>query len=153
MEYVLLFFFGWMVVCLPAIIVTAVANGRRRRETAELNDKITSLTRQLEALERRIRVDAAHVAEAAPAVDAVPAMKISEQETRAAVRPGVSPIAEHKQPAPKEPAPWVSAPPPPPPSATPAPSVPSLAAQTQQTHPPPKPVDVGGLPMTPPHRP
>ena len=150
MEYVLLFFFGWMVVCLPAIIVTAVANGRRRRETAELNDKITSLTRQFEALERRIRVDAAHVAEATPAVGVVPAMKISEQETRAAVRPGVSPTAEHKQPAPQEPAPWVSAPPPPAPSAAPAPSVPSLAAQT---HPQPKPADVGGIPMTPPQRP
>ena len=58
MEYILLFLFGWMVVCLPAIIVTLVANNRRRRETAELNDKITNLTRQLETLERRSRAEA-----------------------------------------------------------------------------------------------
>jgi hypothetical protein len=36
MEWVIGIFFGWMRVCLPAIIFTAVANGRRR-ETAELN--------------------------------------------------------------------------------------------------------------------
>ena len=53
MEYILLFLFAWMVVCLPAIIVTLVANNRRRREIAELNDKIANLTRQLETLERR----------------------------------------------------------------------------------------------------
>jgi hypothetical protein len=150
MEYILLFFFGWMVVCSPAIIVTAVANSRRRRETAELNDKIASLTRQLDALERRIRVDAPHVP--APAVHAVPAMKISEEETRAAVRPVVSPAHEHRPPRPEEPAPWVSAPPPPP-LVAPAPSAPSPAAQTHQAPPQPKPVDVGGIPMTPPQRP
>jgi hypothetical protein len=153
MEYILLFFFGWMVVCSPAIIVTAVANSRRRRETAELTDKLANLTRQLEALERRSRVDVAAVPQAAPAVHGVPAMKISEEETRAAVRPGVSPAPEQKPPISEEPAPWVSAPPPPPPLVAPAPSAPSLAALTQQTHPQPKPVDVGGIPMTPAQRP
>jgi hypothetical protein len=82
MEYIPLFFFAWLLVCLPAIIVTLVANGRRRRETAKLNDKIVQLTRQLESLERRGH--APTVPQAAVAPVASPAMKISAEETRAA---------------------------------------------------------------------
>src|SRR5712672_1457715 len=110
MEYILLFLLGWMVVCLPAIVVTAVANARRRRETAELNDKVASLTRQLEALERRTNVDAAHVQPAVALARAVAAMKISAEETRVASAPPVSPIAPIREPVvPKQPAPVVSA--------------------------------------------
>ena len=86
MEYILLFFLAWMVVCLPAILVTVVANNRRRRETSELNDKIVGLTRQLEALERRTQVDVARVQQAAASAPAVAAMKISAEETRSPLR-------------------------------------------------------------------
>src|SRR6478672_9258640 len=107
MEYILLFLLGWMVVCLPAIVVTAVANNRRRRETSELNDKIVSLSRQLDALERRTRVDAAHVQPPAESTPAVAAMKISAEETR----PAASPVIVVHQPlVPEPPAPRVSAP-------------------------------------------
>src|SRR5215471_19803159 len=83
MEYIPLFFFGWLLLCLPALIVTAVTNSRRRRETAELNDKVTALTRQLENLERRSRADAGHVQPAAASAPmAAPAVKISVEETR-----------------------------------------------------------------------
>src|SRR5690242_8022905 len=82
MEYILLFFLAWMVVCLPAIIFTAVANRRRRRETAELNDRVTTLTRQLESLERRARTVAEPVP--APAASApAPVMRITAQEAQA----------------------------------------------------------------------
>ena len=130
MDYILLFFLGWMVVCSPALIVTAVANRRRRRETTELNDKLASLSRQLEALERRT-LDAGHAQPATQAAPVVAAMKISAEETRPA--------------APEEPAPRISAPPPPA-VATP------VAAQAQlptQPTPQPKPVEVGGIPLTP----
>ena len=83
MEYILLFLLGWMVVCLPAIVVTAVANNRRRRETSELNDEIVSLSRQLDALERRTRVDATHVQPSAAPAPAVAAMKISTERSTA----------------------------------------------------------------------
>src|SRR5689334_3366474 len=104
MEYILLFFLGWMVVCLPAIVVTAVANNRRRRETSELNDKIVSLSRQLDALERRTRVDAAHVQPSAAPAPAVAAMKISAGETRPAASP-VSPLPVPEPLLPERPAP------------------------------------------------
>jgi hypothetical protein len=150
MEYILLFLFGWMVVCLPAIIVTLVANGHRRREIAELNDKIANLTRQLETLERRSRTEATQVPQAAPPVPAaVPVMKVSTEETRAAAPPASMPPAPVREPAiPEKPAPTVSAPPP-----SPSPAVaPPIAAQAA---PPPaqsKPIEVGGIPLTPPPR-
>jgi hypothetical protein len=125
MEYVFLFFFGWMVVCLPAIIYTAVANSRRRRETAELNDRITALSRQLAFLEQRSR-------EGAPSPQAVassPAMKVTAEEARGVVPPQA---AQPARPA-YEPVSYPT-PPPPPPVAAPA----HLAA-------PPKPVE----PLTP----
>src|SRR5437762_1233506 len=88
MEYVFLFFFGWMVVCAPAIIFTGIANSRRRREVAELNDRLTSLTKQLENLEHRSRAESVRAAQpvtapasSAPAMTA-PAMKVSAEETR-----------------------------------------------------------------------
>jgi hypothetical protein len=149
MEYVLLFLFGWIVVCLPAIVVTVVANGRRRRETAELNDKLASLSRQLEALERRTQVDAARVQPAAQPAPAVAAMKISAEETRPAASP-VSPIAPVREPmVPKQPA-AVSAQP----SSRPA-VAPPVAAHAQLPPPSsqPRPVEVGRIPLTPgPHR-
>jgi uncharacterized membrane protein len=153
MDYILLFLFGWMVVCAPAIIVTAVANGRRRRETAELNDKVASLTKQLEALERRTRVNVAHVQPETQPAHPVVAMKISSEETRVAAALPVSPVAPVREPVvPKQPAPWVSAQPPSPPAVAPA-----VAAHTQLPTQPsssqPRPVEVGGIPLTPSSRP
>src|ERR1043166_9452113 len=87
MEYILLFLFGWMVVCAPAIIVTLVANSRRRRETAELNDKITTLMRQVETLERRSHTQASPAPQARSAALSVPTLKISPEETRPAPPP------------------------------------------------------------------
>src|ERR1043166_2818177 len=89
MEYILLFLFGWMVVCAPAIIVTLVANSRRRRETAELNDKITTLRRQVETLERRSHTQASPAPQARSAALSVPTLKISPEETRPAPPPAV----------------------------------------------------------------
>jgi uncharacterized membrane protein len=153
MEYVLLFLFGWMVVCLPALIVTLVANGRRRRETAELSDKIANLTRQLEALEGRSHVAAAHVPQTAPAVSAAPAMRISPEEARATTPPPAAPPPKREPLVREQTARWVSAPPPPPPPIiAPPPAVPPIAAHTQQATPEPKPVDVGGIPLTPAQR-
>jgi hypothetical protein len=149
MEYILLFLLGWMVVCLPAIVVTAVANNRRRRETSELNDKIVSLSRQLDALERRTRVDAAHVQAAAAPAPAMAAMKISAEETRPAASP-VSPLPVPERLVPERPAPHVSAPPLPPAVAAPVASHAQLPTQpTPQT----RPVEVGGIPLTPAPRP
>lgn len=145
MEYILLFFLGWMVVCLPAILVTAVANNRRRRETSELNDKIVSLTRQLEALERRIRVDAAHVQPAVASVPAVAAMKISAEETRSAAPVGVPAMPAGEPTVPEQTAPRVSAPPPPA-VATPVAAHAQLPTQPRLQ---PRPVEVGGIPLTP----
>jgi hypothetical protein len=148
MEYILLFLLGWMVVCLPAIVVTAVANNRRRRETSELNDKIVSLSRQLDALERRTRLDAAHVQPAAAPAAAVTAMKISAEETRPAAPP-VIPIAVQEPLLPERPAPRVSTPlSPPPPPAVAAPLTAHAQLPTQPTT-QPKPVEVGGIPLTP----
>jgi hypothetical protein len=139
MEYILLFLLGWMVVCLPAIVVTAVANNRRRRETSELNDKIVSLTRQLDALERRTRVDATHVQPAAAPIPAA-AMRVSAEETRPSASP-VIPIAVHEPLVPEPPAPRVSAP-------APAVAAP-VTAHAQLPPSQPKPVEVGGIPLTP----
>src|SRR5476649_164769 len=139
MEYILLFLFGWMVVCLPAIIVTVVANNRRRRETGELSDRITDLTRQLEVLERRSRTEASHEPQASPLAPAgVPAVRISPEETRAAA-PVREPVISER------PAPTVSVPTLPPPLAVVAPTI----ASQVQPHSQPKPVEIGGIPLTP----
>src|ERR1051325_3290687 len=106
MEYVFLFFFGWMVVCLPAIIFTAVANSRRRRETAELNDRITALSRQLAHLEQRSREGVLSPQSVAPS----PAMKITTEEARGIVPPQA---AQPPKPA-YEPVSYPTPPPPPP---------------------------------------
>src|SRR5260221_61798 len=54
MEYLFLGVIGWIVLCSPALIFAAVANGRRRRQNEELSQRITSLTKQLEGLEHRL---------------------------------------------------------------------------------------------------
>jgi hypothetical protein len=154
MEYIPLFLFGWMVVCAPAIIITLVANNRRRRETAELNGRITDLTRQLENLERRSHAQAAQPAQAVPPAPSMPAMRISAEETRPTAQPAVMPPPAVREPVIGEkPAPAVVPTPPPPP---PRPViVPPIAAQAKTEtpsplQPQPKPVEVSGIPLTPP---
>src|SRR5689334_5602773 len=115
MEYILLFLFGWMVVCAPAIIVTLVANNRRRRETAELNDKITTLTRQVETLERRSHTQASPAPQATSTEHSAPALKISAEETKSAPPPAV--VAMPVRETVVEPPP-ISVPTPPPPPVT-----------------------------------
>src|SRR5579864_3467470 len=158
MEYILLFLLGWMVVCLPAIVVTAVANNRRRRETSELNDKIVSLSRQLDALERRTRVDAVHAQPDVAPAPAVATMKIAAEEMRVAAAPPVSPIAPVREPVvSKQPTPVAPVQPPPPPAF----AVPVAAQAQSQIQPAssqtpssqPKPVELGGIPLTPAPRP
>jgi predicted component of type VI protein secretion system len=126
MEYMPLFFLAWMVVSLPAIIVTLVANNRRRREAADLNDRIDTLTRQLEVLERR-SAETVHTQPATRSVPAIPAMKISAEEARAAALTATAPVREPV--VVERPAPTVSVPPPPPPP--PAVVSPPIAAQAQ----------------------
>ncbi|MBZ5508154.1 MAG: DUF2157 domain-containing protein [Acidobacteriia bacterium] len=145
MEYIPLFLFGWMVVCAPAIIITLVANNRRRRETAELNGRIADLTRQLENLERRSHAQAAQAPQAAPPI---PAIKITPQESRPAAPPAVAPAPMREPVIAEKPQPPISVPtpPPPPPRTVVAPPIAAhLQPQTQ-----PKPVEVGGIPLTPP---
>jgi hypothetical protein len=142
MEYVLLFFFAWAVVCLPAIVFTAVANSRRRSETAELNQRITTLTRQLENLERRTHAEGPPAqAMPAPSVTApAPAMRISAEETRTSTVAPPVPVRElvrFDKPA-------TTAVPPPPQ----APVASPVAAQGQQPV-QPKARDVDGIPLTP----
>src|SRR5262249_51554556 len=138
MEYVLLFVFGWIVVCLPAIVITAVANNRRRRETAELNDRVTNLTRQLESLERRSRAEApATQPVAASAPSPAPAFRISADETRATT-PAISAAREPVR------APGLEPSSPPPPPQPPPPAWP-VAVQTQ-THVQPKPAPITAEP-------
>src|SRR5258708_38494259 len=90
MEYLFLGVLGWIVLCSPALIFAAVANGRRRRENKELTQRITSLTKQLEVLEHRLdaAVKAAHVA-AQPAA-AIPQVRILS-ETAVAPLPAATP--------------------------------------------------------------
>ncbi len=155
MEYIPLFLFGWMVVCAPAIIITLVANNRRRRETAELNGRIADLTRQLENLERRSHVQAAQPAQAVPPAPSVAAMRISAEETRPTAQPAVMPPPAVREPVIAEkPAPPAVVPIPPPPPPRPV-IVPPIAAQAKTEtpsplQPQPKPVEVGGIPLTPP---
>lgn len=143
MEYVILFFFAWLVVCLPAIIFTGIANAKRRNEITELNQKITALTRQLENLERRSQTAGAQLAHIAPSASA-PVMHVSAEEVRTATtHPATIPA---QQPTPEKTAPAISIPVPPPPP--PPAAAPPIAAQSQQQV-PQKPVDVGGIPLTP----
>ncbi len=140
MEYVIIFFFAWLVVCLPAIIFTGIANARRRNEITELNQRITALTRQLENLERHSQTAGAHLARSAIA----PVMQVSAEEARtAATHPSSVPT---QQPVLEKPTPAISIPIPPPPPRPAA--APSIAAQPQQPV-PQKPIDVGGIPLTP----
>ncbi len=144
MEYVLLFFFAWVVVCLPAIIYTAVANSRRRNETAQLNDRITTLSRQLENLEHRMRVDAAQASHPSPAPQAapappiaaapLPAMRISVEETRSGApsRPVVAPA--HRPAAIEKPE-TTAVPPPPPPMMPPAAVPPAMELPVEADEP------------------
>lgn len=114
MEYILLFFFGWLLLCLPALIVTAVTNSRRRRETAELSNRIAALTRQLENLERRSHAEPAPAqsAVASPPI-AAPPVKISVEETRPIVAAPASAPVVPEPPVVQKPAAPISAPPPP----------------------------------------
>src|SRR5579884_1439199 len=85
MEYIFLFLFGWLVVCLPSIVIALVANSRRQREIAELNDKVIQLSWQLEGLKQRSVAESPHVSPAtvAPAAVTPTAVKISAEEARA----------------------------------------------------------------------
>ena len=91
MEYIPVVLFGWMVVCAPAIIIAMVANNRRHRDISQLNDTIADLTRRLESLERRSRVEATHASQTAPSVAAAPAMRVSAEEVRVAPPPVSAP--------------------------------------------------------------
>ncbi|HEX4605567.1 MAG TPA: hypothetical protein VH724_16315, partial [Candidatus Angelobacter sp.] len=146
MEYIPLFLIGWMAVCLPAIVVTLVANNRRRRETAALSERITDLKRQLENLEQHSR------AQFAQAQQPAPPMRVSAEETRPTAQPTARPASAPSlvsEPAVVEKSL--------PPIAVPAPPRPvvaaPIAAQTKPQAPlqsPPTPVEVGGIPLTPP---
>jgi hypothetical protein len=138
MEYVFLFFFAWAVVCLPAIIFTAVANSRRRSEAAELNQRIIALTRQLERLERRTHAESAQ-AQPMPAASATapaPTMRVSADETRAA---NIAPPTPAREGAFFEKPATTAAPPPPP-------VAPPIAAQQPMQ---PEAAEAGGIPLTP----
>ena len=87
MEYILLFLLGWIVVCLPALIFTVVANGRRRNEIKELKRNLIDLSSQLIRLENHIRAEAA---QAQPSPAATPAVKITSQETQPIAAPVAS---------------------------------------------------------------
>src|SRR5579884_2822984 len=128
MEYIFLFLFGWLVVCLPSIVIALVANSRRQREIAELNDKVIQLSWQLEGLKQRSVAEAPHVSPAtvAPAAVTPTAVKISAEEARAsqatiapsipAREPDIKRIPEQQL----EPKTVLPAPPPPPMVAPPA---------------------------------
>src|ERR1700759_2494420 len=88
MDYIPLFLLGWIVVCLPALIFTAVANGRRRNEITDLKNNLADLSKQLGRLESRIQAEALQ-AQIAPAV-AAPTVKITSQETQPIAAPVAS---------------------------------------------------------------
>jgi Predicted membrane protein (DUF2339) len=77
-----LFFIGWFVVCLPALIYARVIENRRRRDSDAMEDKLKNLSRQLGLLEQRLGTTSA--AAAAPPVYSVP---------------GVQPVATQPPPA------------------------------------------------------
>jgi hypothetical protein len=87
MEYIPLFLFAWMVISLPAIIVTAIANSRRKRDFEDLNSRFADVTRQLEKLERRSH---AEPTSATPSTIA-PAISVSPQEVQRVVAPAAPP--------------------------------------------------------------
>jgi hypothetical protein len=127
MEYIPVVLFGWMVVCAPAIIITMIANNRRRHEISELNNTIADLTRRLAGLEHRHvnAPQAPQTAQSAPA--AAPAVRIAAEEVRVTTPPVATPPPVRETVLPPKPAPVVSVPPPPPP-----PLSPPMAAQAQQ---------------------
>src|SRR6476660_9668271 len=86
MEYIPVVLFGWMVVCAPAIIITMIANNRRRHEISEVNNTIADLTRRLAGLEHRL-VNAPHASQTAPSAAVAPAMRIAAEEVRVATPP------------------------------------------------------------------
>jgi Predicted membrane protein (DUF2339) len=85
MEYIPLVLFGWLIVCLPAIIITVVANNRRRDEITNLKNSLADVTNQLERLEHRVQAQTAQAVP--PAQAAPPAIKISPQEAQPAAAP------------------------------------------------------------------
>ncbi|HZU31940.1 MAG TPA: DUF2339 domain-containing protein [Candidatus Angelobacter sp.] len=70
---------------MPSIVIALVANSRRQREIAELNDKVIQLSWQLEGLKQRSVAESPHVSPAtvAPAAVTPTAVKISAEEARA----------------------------------------------------------------------
>jgi hypothetical protein len=121
MEFIPLFLLAWMVVSLPAIVFTAVANSRRKRDIEELTTRLSDITRQLESLERRSHTEPAH---AAPVTVAeVPTIKISPQEPPHTVVPAPPPAPVRETVIPEKP----KAPVPPPQPIV----APPMAVQTQ----------------------
>jgi hypothetical protein len=149
MEYIALFFFAWMVVCLPAIIFTAVANSRRRNEISELTQRVFELTRQLEAVERRSHAAAPPASAPASVPAPVPTMRISAEEARTAA-PAHAPEMPVRPPVVIERPDTTAVPPPPPLSPSARPPLPTLAPQApamaQQT--PAQPTDAARLPVS-----
>src|SRR5258708_10307682 len=162
MEYLFLGVLGWIVLCSPALIFAAVANGRRRRENKELTPRIPSLTKQLEALDHRCDAIVRSIqAVSHPA----PAPEVRILSETPAARSGATPIQPPAQPlvAPKPAAPVVQPVPPPPipkPADAPAASIaqpheaPKSTAPTipppPPPPPPPRPPLVSPPPTTPP---
>ncbi len=96
MEYLFLLLVGWVVVCLPALFYASIVDGRRRRDANEFTQRIATLTRQLESLERHL---------ASPAH--VPAIQPGQQPVTAApqqVSPSPVPVPVAPQPRPAVPA-------------------------------------------------
>jgi hypothetical protein len=137
MEWVFIAFIAWVVVCLPAIIFTAIANSNRRNEIAQLNDRISTLTRQLESLHHAAQQSSSQIAQ-----PAAPVMRVSAEEARTVATTHLPIAPPVQQPAPAAP---VSAPTPPPPKPVVQPPI----AAPPQPPAPPRPVEVGGIPLTP----
>src|SRR5262249_9536231 len=53
MGYLLLFFFAWLLVCLPALIYAGIIERRRRRDVALFEKQMAALRHDFELLERR----------------------------------------------------------------------------------------------------
>src|SRR5258708_3688175 len=146
MEYLFLGVLGWIVLCSPALIFAAVANGRRRRENKELTQRITSLTKQLEVLDHRC--DA--IVRSIQAVSH-PAPEVRILSETPAARPVATPTQPPAQPAAQPSAqPLVAQPVPPPPIPKPAAAP---AAPIAPPHEAPKPPAPTVAPPPPPPRP
>jgi hypothetical protein len=162
MQYVFLFFLGWFLVCLPALVYAAIIESRRRKDARNADEQIATLTKRFYGLEEQLRKAIAAQAVAtvqekpdAPVVVPVPlseAVKVREEQ------PLVKPAAEiQPRPLPPTPpvfpvrpeprvveAPKVLTPPPiqaPPPAPLAAPPVvaspvPNVAARVQAPPPP-----------------